>query len=100
MFHTPMKTYLPQSIKQLESLSVNKGTYFKNFTEAFDTALPEDWLDDFAKWCEQHVSDPVTYHLILSSTVWSYSGNVFGEPVTCCKEVKWAYDRYIKVTAP
>ena len=83
-----MKTY---TYEELNTMRVTKGELFLGESD-FDFALPQTWLDDFAAWCSVHAPE-VTYHLILSTTVWSYKDSFFGKPLTRCIEVQTAiYD--------
>ena len=84
------------TIKQLESLGINKGECFDNYDcDNFDYALPQDWLNDFANWCRDNRmlcgDTSLTYDLIRSTIIWIYPEN---EPCTCCHEVYLAFQKY------
>jgi len=84
--------------KQFVALGMSKGEYFANYDGTLDYAVPQDWLDSFAKWCESNLPqslDHVTYDLIRSTTCWAYPES---EPVTCCADVALVYRRYEKAT--
>jgi hypothetical protein len=58
----------------------------------FDTALPQNWLDNFSKKAYSY-SNVITYNLITSSTFWVYPKHSgFGFPLSICKEVQNAID--------
>ena len=92
------------TIDQLQAIGgIHTGACFCKLIDGrFDYALPQPWLDSFAKWCSfstWHLD--VTYDLILSTTVWHYpkaTGPDNVGPVTCCAEVYQAYKEYEKVT--
>lgn len=47
--------------------------------EVYDTALPQEWLDQFVYILRK--KQPVDYHLVLSSFVWCYdNGSFMGYP--------------------
>ncbi len=79
--------------KQLEALHLSKEECFANLEGSFDYAVPQQWLDKFANWCRDNAMTPrgTTYDLIRSTTVWVYPES---EPMTCCAEVYYAYQRY------
>ena len=52
---------------------IDKNKYLKGKT--FDTALPQQWLDDIAE-----VTYGDTYHLCLSHFVWLYDDCTLGRP--------------------
>ena len=83
-----MKAYCPQPFANLWQLNLSKLDYFKKYDESFDSALPQQWLDAFA----DHSND-ITYHQIVSTTVWAYESDYTG-PVTCCTEVLEAFQRW------
>jgi hypothetical protein len=89
-----MKTYCPQSIKQLQLLHCSKSEYFVNAPFTFDYALPQDWLNEFANYAEHH---GVSYDDIRSTTVWAYNWNGYSGPVTICSEVARIYERYLAI---
>ncbi len=83
------------TIAELNSLRKTKKELFAQLADSFDYAVPQDWLDAFASWCQENRPE-VTYDLIRSATVWSYAhgNNHFGFPVTISQEVKDAYLAY------
>lgn len=90
-----MITVKQYTFAELNQMRVSKGELFaelKNQGIEFDYAIPEDWADDFYAYCQKH-NPLVTYHLIVSTTVWMY-GNIFGDPLSCCKEVTELLERY------
>ena len=91
-----MKVYRSKIVRELESNPISKGEMFNNFPATYDYAVPQNWLDAFAEFCKEKYPK-VTYHLILSSTVWVYGyENKYTGPVTCCCEVKIAFDAWEK----
>lgn len=80
------------SMEELQALRLSKGEAFDNLDGAFDYALPQGWLNDFADWCANNKDRArgVNYESIRSTTVW----HVEHGPVTCCKEVRYAFRRY------
>jgi hypothetical protein len=61
---------------------------FKERFKAYDTALPQFWLDKLAAYGAA-VDRRITYDLILSTTFWVYEeGDSMGKAVSCCFEVK------------
>ena len=94
-----MHTHNPLTIKELNAKCMSKMDAFKDLDCTFDFALPQGWLNEFADWCEKHAPE-VSYHLILSSTVWAYPSGGFGGPITCCSEVKSAFDHWERCTRP
>ncbi len=92
-----MLTFNEKTLAQLEATPVTKGEVFADFPHTYDTALPQGWLDAFADWCKGYpgiAMSRVTYHLILSTTVWAYPKQGLCGPVTCCTEVLRAWNRY------
>lgn len=85
-----MLTHNPLTIEQLAENPRTKGEHFADFKEVFDWAMPQDWIDEFAYWCESN-RPRVTYHLIVSSTVWAAPAGLW-QPATCCVEVAEAYE--------
>ena len=86
-----MQTHNPRTIEELTAVPTSKGEAFEDYPHTVDYAVPQPWLDTFASWCKQH-RPRVTYHLILSSTCWSYGNSMCGYPVTVCKEVSEAFE--------
>lgn len=83
------------SYETLNQMRVSKGELFQDCKFTFDYALPQDWLNDFAEWCNKY-HPIITYHLIASTTVWAYpKGLFYGLPVSVCSEVHNAYVTYI-----
>lgn len=83
-----------QTIQTLEARRVTKGELFQGVRDIFDYALPQDWIDAFSTWCAGRFPE-VTYHLILSTTVWAYPrGYLLGRPLTACTEVRRALDAW------
>lgn len=82
--------------KELLNTSYTKGKLFQGADKegSFDYALPQGWLDDFANWCGVNAPH-VTYHLIMSTTVWLYPKNGTHGPMTACREVGNAYVTYL-----
>ena len=83
------------TIAQLASSPTSLGEHFDNYPHPYDCAKPQDWLNEFSKWCDSY-HQKVTYDIIRSTTVWSYdpTASVFGVPVTCCKEVQDAWKQW------
>jgi len=53
--------------------------------KSFDTALPQDWIDDFVEGIASKLKldrhdKAKLYDKALSSLVWAYDGNPFGGP--------------------
>ena len=92
-----MRTHNPRNLEHLLADPVTKGDVFADFPHMFDYAMPQEWLDAFADWCQTHRA-AVTYDLIRSTTVWSYPEHDLCGPVTCCVEVMQAWDKYVKDT--
>lgn len=91
-----MLTHNLRSIQEIESMPATKEKIFQDVADTVttDTALPQQWLNQFSKWCSENYP-AVTYDLIRSSCVWAYhKGNLFGFPVTCCIEVIDAYSEW------
>ena len=83
------------SFGQLNQMRVTKGELFAELKKQgieFDYAIPEDWADDFYAYCKKH-NPIITYHLITSTTVWTY-GTIFGNPLSCCAEVTAMLEKY------
>jgi hypothetical protein len=81
-------------VSELNSLNKTKSQIFQEIGFSFDCVLPQNWLDDFSEWCKLNHRE-LTYHLILSTTVWAYPPKFFnGLPISCCKEVTSAYKEY------
>lgn len=79
------------STKTLESMHVTKGELFASVKNTFDYAIPQDWLNNFADYCETWNKN-ITYDLIRSTVVWEYpKDSIFGRPLFACTEVKKAY---------
>jgi len=80
--------------QELNEMRVSKGELFAELrsdkTHEFDYALPQDWLDALAAFCEQY-APLVTYDLIRSTTVWVYPESA---PLTVCTDVDKAIDLY------
>lgn len=93
-----MQTHNPRTIEQLQRASTTKGKAFADYPHTVDCALPQPWLDAFADWCRSY-RPKITYHLILSSTCWSYGNSCMGYPVTVCSEVSEAFDAWQGVPA-
>ena len=82
------------SIETLNKTQRPKWELFQN-DKSFDFALPQEWLNEFAAWCQVNGRKEVTYDLIRSTTVWSYVNDKFaGRPLFKCKEVYFAYKAY------
>lgn len=95
MYYPPMEGLELQTAAELTRAGISKAEAFKTLNEqedvSFDYALPQPWLDAFAKWCETHYPD-ISYHLILSTTVATYHKSQLGEVFcTRCSEVYGAY---------
>jgi hypothetical protein len=79
--------YNVYSIEVLDAMRVRKGDLpemmeIDKFTTAWDTALPQDWLDAFVKRTK------IPYNLVASTTFWCYNeAYPYGFPVSGCKEV-------------
>lgn len=86
--------YTKYTFTELNQMGVTKGELFaelrKDKTHEFDYALPQDWLNEFATFCEKH-APLVTYDLIRSTTVWVYPESA---PMSLCIEVDAALDVY------
>ena len=85
--------YVPhqETYETLTNMNVSKDDIFKELSITFDYALPQDWVDRLA------MLSPVTYRMILSTTVWGYPpGNIMGIPITCCIEVQQAINKFNK----
>jgi hypothetical protein len=77
-----MRSYNARTVAELQDARVSKLDAFDGFEETFDCALPQAWLDAFVE------KSKLDYHLVWSTTVWSYGqATVWGEPVTCCADV-------------
>lgn len=80
------------TFEQLNEMRISKGELFAELksdkSHEFDYALPQDWLNDLAAFCEKY-APLVTYNLIRSTTVWVYPESA---PLTCCIEVDKAID--------
>lgn len=90
-----MKQY---TFEELNQMRITKGELFallKSEGVEFDYALPENWVDALHAFCEVH-NPLITYHLIVSTTVWVYlpKGDYFGGPCTACKEVQEAINAW------
>jgi hypothetical protein len=70
---------------ELERTGWTKGELLKHMEldVTVDTALPQQWLDQFVK------QTGLDYHLVLGTTFFAYSDelNLFGVPVSGCYEV-------------
>lgn len=89
-----MRTYNARPYEVLARFSCSKRELFQEMSFSHDYALPQGWLDGFAKWCADNDHEDVTYDLIRSTTVWGYDPEwgSCGRPVTCCTEVERAYN--------
>lgn len=91
----------PESIPMAHLLSRNftKGDCaklfkFKDRFRAWDTALPQFWLDKLSAYAKATNSE-VTYGLIRSTTFWCYKENdSMGGPVSVCFEVKQTIENF------
>jgi len=62
--------------------------------KTYDTALPQPWLDDVVNTLftpgsptmENYPTRTRLYDAVLSGTVWSYDGNLFGRPYALTEE--------------
>ena len=54
-----MLTHSPRNLEHLLSEPTTKGDVFADFTDTFDFALPQDWLDRFADWCKVVGNAPI-----------------------------------------
>jgi hypothetical protein len=76
----------------LESLHITKYELAKRMGlqekyHAFDTALPQQWLNEFCK------SHNFPYDMVLFSTFWCYlETSLSGIPVSCCVEFQAKID--------
>lgn len=96
-----MQAFNPKTIDELIAAAVTKGDVFKDLGMTYDYAVPQPWLDAFADWCKYCPMTNitrVTYSLILSTTVWVYPPIGKGQcgPMTCCSEVLWAWNAYMR----
>lgn len=84
-----MKTY---TIEQLKKMNLTKGQLIKKMgVKTYDTALPQNWLNNFVDWTG------LDYHLVLSTTVWNYTQEGFGQPLSGCTEVQEKIYQYIRL---
>jgi len=84
------------TISELNENPRSKGELFQSLRDAkleFDYALPQYWLDCFAKYCEK-LNPIITYHLILSTMVWYYGDCKIGRPMTMCTDVQIMLDKF------
>jgi hypothetical protein len=64
--------------------------HMKDRFKVWDTAIPQQWLDDFTSFVEKVMkSERLSYYFILVTTVWAYGGEACpsGEPFSICHEV-------------
>jgi hypothetical protein len=83
------------TFSELNQMRVSKGELFAELKKEgieFDYAIPEDWADSFYAFCQKY-NPLITYHLIVSTTVWTY-GTIFGNPLSCCVEVHQMLEKY------
>lgn len=79
--------YHSYTTEALEEMNISKGDLItmmglEKWDIEYDTALPQDWLDDFVR------TTGLPYNLVLSTTVWVYiPKHAFGFPVSGCIEV-------------
>ena len=91
-----MKTHNVQSLQYWNENPTSGEAIFKDLPGSFDYALPQPWLDAFAKSVgpDTPLGDE-PYYAIMTTTVWSYDGGSHsGQPVTCCEEVAAAFAAY------
>lgn len=86
-----MRRFNDLTIPELEEINPTKQELFQELEESFDFALPQQWLNEFAKWCEVNFVD-VSYKLIRMTTVMGYGESSFGQLVTRCTEVFDAHE--------
>ena len=89
------KTYTVAQLKSTPILTT-KEDLFSSIDGVFDYALPQIWLNNFSEWCEKQGAHHLTYDLIRSTTVWSYTKPMptHGRPVSACREVAEAIRDY------
>lgn len=87
-----MRRFNDLTIPELQDMNPTKMELFEDLKECYDFALPQQWLDNFSKWCEVNFVD-VTYSLIRGTTVVGYKDS-FGEFITRCTEVFDAYEAW------
>ena len=87
-----MRRFNDLTIPELQDMRVTKMKLFKDLEQCYDFALPQEWLNNFAKWCEVNFVD-VTYDLIRGTTVVGYK-DFSGEFITRCTEVFDAYEAW------
>lgn len=75
-----MSEGLVQMYHTSEMPQLTKAEAFANL-QVYDTALPQDWLDDFV------AKSGLDYHFVLATTVWCYDRTFMGGPVTYSIEV-------------
>jgi hypothetical protein len=96
MSNITLPTFTTYTITQLNIMSVTKGDLFENYKGVYDTALPQLWLDLFAKYCEK--IGYINYDLIRSTTVWTYPSSdapyLSQGPVSACEEVQQAIEYF------
>jgi hypothetical protein len=77
--------YNTWDIEALRSKATRKGDLpilmgIADFT--FDTAVPQNWLDDFVE------QTGLSYDMVLSTTFWLYHPDTrWGVPISACEEV-------------
>ncbi len=91
-----MRRFNDLTIPELQDMNPTKMELFEDLKECYDFALPQEWLNNFAKWCEVNFVD-VTYSLIRGTTVVGYDSKAgaFGEFITRCTEVFDAYEMWL-----
>jgi len=80
------------TINQIFKMNTTKGDLFKKLEKSgkvFDYALPQGWLNVFSEYAEK---TGLTYHFILSTTVWVYPESM---PFSICQEVQQLIDEYM-----
>tara|TARA_Y100000361_G_C11098802_1_gene310694 strand:+ start:124 stop:471 length:348 start_codon:yes stop_codon:yes gene_type:complete len=86
-----------KTIQQLRANPASKEELFKEMSDTFDYALPQEWLNSFADWCEHSlpvVYGKLTYDLIRSTSVMAYPKDDFARVVSACEEVHTALQLY------
>lgn len=64
---------------------------------AYDTAKPQDWLDNATEWLAAfpatHESRMTIYDTLRTGVVWSYDDSVWGQPVALTDDARELFAR-------
>ena len=80
-------------IHKVTSLSGSKQEQFASYEHEVDTALPHDWLINFAAWCGVNFPS-VNYDLIRRTTCIAYPVRGYVHPVTSSALVEAAFEKW------